>query len=272
MLLLAIVWLAIPAQRSPAGATLCYASSWIIGLIVVIVLVRRTTPRLVSEAAPSYDARTWFRSALPFLYFALLITVLTKVGVIVLRLVAPDDAEVAIYAVAAETGMFILIVAKSTDKLFLPALSVLLERREFAAMRSARRRRAVSMTAICALFLIVIIVFGRPMLSMFGDEFEEGHLAVCIIAASTSVWTLFSLAPPFLKYVGRYSFVIAATVIAVAANVTLCAMLGSRFGATGAAVAYAVPVTLLFLTLAFTASRSLARYEREIAGAGDSEG
>jgi O-antigen/teichoic acid export membrane protein len=59
---------------------------------------------------------------------------------------------------------------------------------------------------------------------------------LCIVAAATAVWTMASLAPAYLKYVGRQRFVMVGTSLAVLAHVALCIPLGYRFGARGAAI------------------------------------
>jgi len=77
------------------------------------------------------------------------------------------------------------------------------------------------------------------------------------IITANQVWTVFSLSPSCLKYFKRNAFVLWATTATVAANITLCSVLGCRFCATGAAIAYAVPVVLLYVTFAVAAFRSL---------------
>ncbi len=100
-------------------------------------------------------------------------------------------------------------------------------------------------------------MFGRSILSLFGEEFVEGYPALCIIAIATSVWTMASISPSYLKYVNQHTFVVIATGLTLAAHVALCFPLGSHFGATGAALSYAIPVMTLYVTLFFVANRQL---------------
>jgi hypothetical protein len=44
---------------------------------------------------------------------------------------------------------------------------------------------------------------------------------LCIVAAATAVWTMASLAPAYLKYVGRQRFVVVGTSLAVLAHVAI---------------------------------------------------
>jgi O-antigen/teichoic acid export membrane protein len=265
-LVLALAWVASPLELTPSRGVLCYGAGWLLGLATICIFLRQTTREEVRAAPAEHRTREWLTSIWPFLYFALLISVLAKVGVIILELVATDEATVAVYSAAAETGTFIYIVAKSTDKLYLPVVSTMLERQDQVGLHQGRRGRWVWLGSICAGFLLVVFLFGKQILGLFGQEFIEGYPALCIIAAATAVWTMASLAPAYLKYVQRQRFVVVGTSLAVLAHVGLCIPLGYRFGATGAAVSYALPVIALYLTMAVVATRELRRLGASEAG------
>jgi len=260
-LVFAVAWMLSPYQLTPTGGVLCYGLGWLVGLGVVYVFLRQTTPLEVFEAEADQRGREWLTRLRPFLFFALLVSVLAKIGVVVLEVVAPAEATVAIYSAAAETGAFIYIVAKSTDKLYLPTASMLIERRDVSALLRAGRERRVWLGSICVGFLLGVLVFGRQILGLFGAEFAAGFDALCIIAVATCVSTMASLAPAFLKYVDRQRFVIVATTAAVLAHIGLCFPLGYYYGATGAAISYAIPVITLYVTMALVASRELQKLE-----------
>lgn len=256
-LVFAIAWLVSPYDLSPAGGVLCYGAGWLIGLGAVYVFLKQTTRPEVFDAEADRRAWEWLARLRPFLFFALLVSVLAKSGVVVLEFVAPTEATVAIYSAAAETGAFIYIVAKSTDKLYLPTASMMIERLDVPALLRGRRGRWLWLGSVCVGFLLVVFVVGRQILGLFGPEFVDGYPALCIIAVATCVWTMASLAPSFLKYVNRQRFVVVATTVAVLAHIGLCFPLGYYYGATGAAISYAIPVIALYVTMAIVANQEL---------------
>jgi len=260
-LVLALAWTASSLELTPPRGVLCYGAGWLLGLAAVSHFLRRTTRVEVRAANPESRTSEWLASIWPFLYFALLISVLAKVGVIILELVATEEATVAVYSAAAETGTFIYIVAKSTDKLYLPTVSTMLEREDRVGMIMGRRGRWVWLGSICIGFLLVVFLFGKRILALFGAEFVSGYAAMCIVAVATAVWTMASLAPAYLKYVKRQRFVIVGTTLTVLAHVGLCFPLGYRYGATGAALSYAIPVIVLYLTMAAVATKELRRLD-----------
>jgi O-antigen/teichoic acid export membrane protein len=216
-----------------------------------LFLVQTTAPEL-SSAPIVVTPRHWFSQAVPFLFFALLLVAMTKTTLLVLQRVA-SDSDVSRFAVALETGMLLYLIAKSTDKMFLPRLSILLERRDVAALIRMRNRRLLWVGAVCLAFLAAVVLFGRDLLALFGPGFADGYGALVIVSGATAVWTLFSLAPSYLQYVGQARFVVRATVGCVLASVVLTWELGTRYGDIGAAIAFAAPVALLYAAFAIHA-------------------
>lgn len=257
-LLAVVLWRLVVGDLDARTAVGLFGLGWVVGWILVRVFLRQTTPAPYYEAEPRLKTREWLLQVVPFLVFALLVVALAKAGVVVLKRVAPDE-EVSVFSAALETGMFLYLIAKSTDKMFLPELSVALEERDVAKMRRERRKRFAWVGAVAGAFLLATILFGKQILGLFGPGFEKGHAALVIVSAGTAVWTLFSLAPSYLKYVDRKRFVVRCTGVAVLANVLLTWWLGSRHGSVGAAIAFAVPVAGLYLTLAAVTSHHLRR-------------
>jgi O-antigen/teichoic acid export membrane protein len=237
-------------------AVALYGAGWLAGLLLLRRFLASTTPPQVRDAAPESTPRSWLVEGLPFLVFALLIVALTKVGLVVFERVAADN-DASVYAAVLETGAFLYVFAKSTDKMFLPGISLALERRDAAFLREERRRRLTWMSVVCVVFVGTVVLFGRSILGLYGDAFRVGHRSLVLVSAGTAVWTLFSIAPTYLKYVGRARFVELATAAAVLAHVVLTWLLGRSHGHLGAAVAYALPIALLYGTFAFVARREL---------------
>ncbi|MEE8107445.1 MAG: polysaccharide biosynthesis C-terminal domain-containing protein [Planctomycetota bacterium] len=250
-----VMFVAIAASAGRVELTAEYAvfwfgAGWLIGLVLVWIQYLRTADKRVRAATAIYEPWYWLKRSSPFLAFALLISMMSKIGVVVLEGTSAAETEVAIFSVALDTGSFIYIVSKSTDKLFLPSLSVMIERQDREAMLAIGTKRRRLMRWFCAVFLLIIFTLGRTILGVFGEEFVSGFPALCIVSVATCVWTYYSLVPSFLKYIKMNTFVVRCTAICVAINIGLVYILGPRYGATGAAIAYGVSVTTLYLTFA----------------------
>ena len=114
------------------------------------------------------------------------------------------EIQVAYFAAALESGGLILLLSKSTDKLFQPEMSAIIQQKAWGAGARLRRRRYLMVGGCCAAFMATMIIFGRAVLRLYGDEFQNGYPALCFVAFGCCMWTLFSLAPAFLLNNGRH--------------------------------------------------------------------
>jgi O-antigen/teichoic acid export membrane protein len=201
------------------------------------------------------------RGALPMAAGSLVLTMLAQTGVIILELNHPDEAVVSAYAVAFQTGTFVVILATATNRLYAPRISALLDRGDLQALRTMARYRLFVIGPLTLFYLFVIIAFGRSILSLFGAQYSTEYPALCLIALGASISTIFSLAPIYMHFTNRDRIVLAALIAAVVLNLALCIPLSDRYGALGAAIAYAVPIALLHIGLWFFELADLVRYK-----------
>jgi O-antigen/teichoic acid export membrane protein len=104
--------------------------------------------------------------------------------------------------------------------------------------RSLRLVSAVTAVLIAA-GLAVVLLAGKPLLGLFGPTFEEGYLALVVLAIGAAVTALGGPAPAVLRLTGNegaYTRIIAGFVLTRAALVVL---LAPTVGLLGAAIASA---------------------------------
>jgi O-antigen/teichoic acid export membrane protein len=86
---------------------------------------------------------------------------------------------------------------------------------------------------------------------------EEGYMALRVLAVVAAFTVLFSLAPTYLKYVQHNRLLFGTTIGTAVVQIVLLALLIPRFGATGAATAYAVSICGMYGVFAWRARREL---------------
>ncbi|MFV2069077.1 MAG: lipopolysaccharide biosynthesis protein [Pirellulales bacterium] len=247
LLILLIVWSRIAWPVTAPQAASCYGAAWVMALLVIRGVARRAMPDQVWTASAKVRPVRWVAGSFPFMVQSLLMTLLVQAGVIVLELVRPHDPGVAIYGAVAQTGALIILAATSTNRFYLPQLSILIEKGDVATMRRKRWSRLLIMGGICGPFLLICLLFGRTILRWYGEPFQAGYVALCVLAAASSLSTMLALAPYYLQFVGRHRLVLSITACAAAVNIGLCFALAPRHGALGAAVAYATSLTGMYL-------------------------
>jgi O-antigen/teichoic acid export membrane protein len=255
----AAVWIALAANG--VSAAFCYGMAWVIAIAVLYVTTQSYVPAQVWHAKPKREPSVWVRGALPMAAGSLVLTMLAQTGVIILELNHPDEAVVSAYAVAFQTGTFVVILATATNRLYAPRISALLDRGDFDALRSMARYRLLVIGPLTIVYLLALLLFGSSILSLFGEQYSTEYWALCLIALGASISTIFSLAPTYMHFTNRDRTVLAALAAAAILNIALCIPLSDRYGALGAAIAYAVPVSLLHVGLWLYELTDLVRYK-----------
>jgi O-antigen/teichoic acid export membrane protein len=265
LVLNAAVWLSLASGG--VSAALCYGMAWLVAIAVLLAWTRSYVPREVRQATRIAEPKTWIKGALPMAVGSLVLTMLAQTGVIILELNHPDEAVVSAYAVAFQTGSFVVILATATNRLYAPRMSALLDRQDFPGLRAMAVNRLFVIGPLTISYLALVIVYGRSILALFGAQYATEYPALCLVALGASISTLFSLAPVYMHFTNRDRTVLTALVAAAVLNLALCVPLSSSYGAFGAAIAYALPVALLHVGLWTYELKDQSLHRRQRAGA-----
>lgn len=249
-----------PVALDPAWAVVCMGVSWLAAFALLRRLVHRAIPNEVAVAESRREPGRWLKRSAPFLLHSVMMTQFASLGIVGLELLQSPEQEVALLAAAMQTGGFVVLLATATNRYYGPMASRLIERSDYDGLIATIRERHSWIVPSTGAFLLVVVLFGRKILGLFGPEFELGYAALCWISGGASVSVWFSMAPSYLKFVGRNRMVLGITAAGGALNVLLLVWLGPRHGATGAAAAYAVSLSFMavtFLGLGLRAAREL---------------
>ena len=247
-------------EVTAVSAVLCFGAAWCLTLILMLITVQAASPRALRQAKPDSKGRLWWlKRSLSLLISSVMMTLLTSAGIIILEILHPSEAVVGTYAVAMQTAGLISLIGTSTNRYYLPMLVVLLERHVQLAIKALLGKRMQLIACFIAVFLGIIGVFGQEILGMFGSDFSQGYRALLISATGATFSTLFSDSPYYLQFMGRNRLVVSLMSLAALSMIALSFILGSRYGSTGVALAYAVPTILLFSSLKWLANRHMCK-------------
>ena len=176
-------------------------------------------------------------------------TVMTSSGVVILELLFPSGIEVGTYAIAAQTGGFISLIGTSTNRYYLPMMVVMIDRRDKQAIQRLMNQRNWVVGGLILILLAILVFSGHKILGLFGDQFGAGYNTVLIIAVGASISALYADIPYYLQFMGFHRAVLSLTLLATLSMVALGFLLGAEYGILGVAIAYMIPVVLLFIVL-----------------------
>jgi O-antigen/teichoic acid export membrane protein len=255
------IWLS-PIELTVGWAVASFGLAWLVSFLFFRRLALRSMPKDVMTAERVLEPRLWLKRSAPFLIHSVMMTQFASLGIVGLELLGSGEHNVAVFAAAIQTGTFVVLLATATNRLYGPAASLLIERRDYPGMIAMIRERHGWIIPATLVYFATMVVFGRSILRLFGPEFTEGFAALCWIVAGASVSVWFAMAPNYLKFVQMNHTVLGITAAAGGLNMLLLVVLGSRLGATGAGAAYGISLAAMSITFYVLARRASQRIMR----------
>jgi len=248
-------------QLSASSSVICLGLAWCLTLGLLGFTAYRFSPQpLRHSVTNSEDKLKWISRALPLLINSLMMTIINSAGPIILHSLHPSGFQVGLFAVVMHTSALVILIGTSTNRYYLPMLMVLLERRDAKGAKLLVFKRLQLISGFITIYIGVIFALGADILELFGPQFTDGYLALCICTLGASIATLFSDSPYYLQFMGQSRLVVTLTAATTISMLVMSIVLSQVYGATGVAVAYAIPLTLLYCSLKLIASRHMHRH------------
>jgi O-antigen/teichoic acid export membrane protein len=241
------------------GATVAMAASaaavWLAMIGQMIMLNRRLAGH-VEPGAKAYDFRGWLAVSLPILLVESFYLLLSYTDVLVLQQFRPSE-EVGVYFAVVKTLALVSFIHY--------AMSATTAHRfaEYHALGDKARLSAYVTHAIAWTFwpslgaTVALLVFGKPLLWLFGPQFVTGYDIMFIAAIGLVVRSAIGPVERLLNMLGHQHICALAYALAFVMNVALCVALVPRFGGHGAAAATSLSLTFETVLLFWIVRRRL---------------
>ncbi|MCU0222882.1 MAG: oligosaccharide flippase family protein [Acidobacteria bacterium] len=242
--------LALFAVPRGAGRTLPWVlAAFFVAAAAVAALSGRWLSRRMAAVPPAegpepHRGRELFAFATPVMLLNLLNQFVLWSDVLVMG-VYRSAAEIGVYHVATRLGTAVNMPTEALNTSLAPSYAGMHGRGDRSGLERAFHTSTRWIFSLSALIALVVVLAGRPLLRLFGAEFEAGHLPLALIAlgqlASGSMGTNGML----LTMTGYPHINLANAAIVAAISLGLNALLVPAYGATGAAAAAAASLALI---------------------------
>lgn len=203
-----------------------------------IMLLTKTLPKI--QAGYVRPALAW---GIPLLFHTLATVVLTQSDRIMIRYMDSYSAA-GIYSIAVTLVTIPAVLESSLAQAWTPWFYERLDRKEYAAATELNDKLIIAFMYITAAFMLV----SPDIIHFFTNKKYWGSiLSILPLALSVFGELLYSIPAGVEYYYKKTSFLMTATMITVAVNITLNFTLIKFMGYTGAAYATAVSKLVLFL-------------------------
>ncbi|MHA2283345.1 MAG: flippase [Promethearchaeota archaeon] len=159
--------------------------------------------------------------------------------------------EVGIYNAATKIPLLIATVTISFNTIFSPIISDLYNKREMQKLETLFKIVTRWRFSLSILFFLLMVLFSKEIMSIFGQEFIEGLYPMIIIAFAYLVSAWAGPVGQILTMSGRQDIMMYNNLLLCFLNVVLNYLLIPYFGIIGAAVASGISLIIFEMTMLF---------------------
>jgi O-antigen/teichoic acid export membrane protein len=186
--------------------------------------------------------RVWLSLSTTMMITPVFYFVLSETDILCLGLFA-TPRDVGIYNVARRLAELMQFAYVAVNTILLPRIAAAHAARDRERMQSIVDMMNLVVLLPATAVLLTLVVFGAPVLSLFGASFTDGYVIVLMLVLPRFLDLLLGPASEVLMMSGSQAQVARINIAAGVANLALNLLLVPRFGAAGAAAATAITMT-----------------------------
>jgi O-antigen/teichoic acid export membrane protein len=189
------------------------------------------------------ESRTWLRTAIPLLIAAFFVKYFLELNVILAGIYLPAD-QIAIFNATFRTAFLIGFGILAMDAITAPRVAELHGGKDLPELQKliSQATRIKCLGAVVGVVLLTL--FGKLVLGLFGPEFVVGYSALLILAGSQVIVAAFGAGTQLLAVSGNQDKCLVVFGCSAAALFVLQALLVPRFGLNGVALAVLLVVAI----------------------------
>lgn len=208
----------------------------ILMFIISVYFVKRLIKSGNQELSNAWSSRKIISFSFPF-FGAKALTILSTWADIIILGFFCSASDIGIYFVMKKIASLAGVVFMAVNAPVIPQYAQLFSKNDMTGLKKLIRRSAKLISVFTLLSFLIIIIFRKPFVGLFGAGFEKG-IDVLILLASIRLFVAWTgpLAP-FLMMTGKEKFNQTVIFFSVLLFILLCILLIPVYGILGAAIA-----------------------------------
>jgi O-antigen/teichoic acid export membrane protein len=148
-----------------------------------------------------------------------------------------SEEEVGVYNVAFKVGSLVLVIIAAVNTVLAPKISTFFEGNNLDGIRKEVHKATKIISYLSLPFVVLIIIFRRSILGLFGGEFIAGEIVLIIISLGMLFNAMSGSVGQILNMTNYQKQFRNFTIISALINVVLNYFLINKYGIEGAAIA-----------------------------------
>ncbi len=250
----AIVWLEFGAGGDVAMAI--YLGATALSLVGLWIMLRRRLPAAVHGVGPVMVGREWLNASFAMMFLMSFGAILNQISVIVLGAL-DGNAAAGLYGAAVRISYVLQPLIASLNGAIAPMAADLHARGDRAELQRVTSLGVRVVMVIAVVAAAVVIVLGRWILGLMGEEFEAAYPLLVVLICGHLVFAAAGPAGILLNMTGHHVDSAKVLALGAAVNLVSCLVLIPIYGALGAAVAMALTLAVWSGAMAYVAAKRL---------------
>lgn len=223
-------------------------------IVVVAICVNFVVTRKINATLPKeprvHNMRIWLRAGLPLAFISLFVHFFAELNIVISGFFV-SPAEVAIFNAAFRTAMLIGFGLIAIDAFNMPNIMTLYGKSEFSRMQSVIQHAGRLKFVMSLIGFLGFALFGRWILSIFGQGFVAGYMPLLILGAAQVARGAIGPVGELLSFSGHQDRCLLIYLAGLGMLFAVQFVLIPAFGIIGAAIAAACVIVLSDLWLRF---------------------
>ncbi|MDB4914893.1 MAG: polysaccharide biosynthesis protein [Gemmatimonadetes bacterium] len=245
---LGLMLLAAHSRPTPVTLMLINVASTALTAGLLWLLFRRVAPRGMWDASPEFRTAEWLRVTGPLFLIAVSQTLLTSTDTLMLGTMSGTTAA-GYYSVASQVASAVAFTITAVNGIVAPMIAELHAQKRYAELQRMIRLASAGSLIVATPVLLILVIFGRPIMGLFGPAFVQGLSAMLILSVGQFSVVAFGSVGFLMTMTGREGEASRIILISAVVNVALNALLIPHFGMAGSASATAFSILLRSLML-----------------------
>jgi O-antigen/teichoic acid export membrane protein len=205
-----------------------------IAIVQVALFFRGPTLALLRNI-PQYETKMWLRTSAPLLLITLFTQYFAEITIVLISPhVSPE--ELGVFNVSYRTALLIAFGLSAVNSVLMPAASRLYAQGDIEGLQTLVRQTTLLKFGPSLGAVVVVVVFGREILSIFGEGFEAGYEPLVILCLAQVLRSAVGPVDMLLRVTGHQDRCLLVFGVSLVLAVLLNLVLVPPFGILGAAV------------------------------------
>jgi O-antigen/teichoic acid export membrane protein len=257
-ILVGAAWLVARTSLPAWGPVAANVAASVVALSFVWTVAARATPPEVRGAAPAYDRGDWVRTTRPILIVSVAQLIISQQADLIVVGTIISARDTGTYAAVSQLTAPLSIIVNAITFVAQAMIADLYARGNQPGLQGLIRAVCRANMAIAVPVVLVLVLFGRPLLSLYGPGFVAGYPVLVVLAMSQLVIALAGSLAGYLLTMTRHqteaAWIIGASAVV---NLVLTLVLTPRFGLIGTASATLTAATVRTIALSWFIRRTM---------------